>query len=247
VGDNYYIRIKYDCKSEDDKVYVSVLHVDTTGKTILVTRAWERGLDLSFTVKSRLLATNSHPLKGIPIGWPEAVPKQECVEGNFVFVLTHEPVDLQALEASSSLDFLISRGEIFQGASRRTINPYNVIRVPYTLRWSEKERRRGATQAGEESEFDQQAIRARDLPNPETTEEWGSLSRYLEGTAAEAKSGIGRFIRFVRRIPPYVWVINQHDEDITVMVKKYSPNRQLSCVGMNISPIGAGANFDTMV
>lgn len=59
AGDSYYVRIKYDCKSEDDTVYVSVsvLHVDTTGKTILVTRAWEMGLDLSYAVRSRLLAT----------------------------------------------------------------------------------------------------------------------------------------------------------------------------------------------
>jgi hypothetical protein len=126
AGDSYYVRIKYDCKSEDDKVYVSVLHVDTTGKTILVTRAWEMGLDLSYAVRFRLLATQSHPLKGVPIKWPESVPKRDCVEGNFVFVLTHEPIDLQVLEASSSLDFLIFRGKEISVAARRTINPYNI-------------------------------------------------------------------------------------------------------------------------
>lgn len=248
MGDKYYVRIKYDCKSEADKVYVSVLRIDTTGKTTLVTRAWERGLDLSYAVKSRLLATNSLPLAGIPIDWPESVPRQKHVEENFVFVMTREPIDLQALEASSSVDFLISRGtEPPSVASRRTTNPYDVMRVPYLLHWPEYESEHGTTEAEEEGELDLQAVVAPNLPTPETVEEWRSLSRYLGGTSVEAKSGIGHFTRFVTRVPPYVWVINQHNEDITVVVKKFSPNRQLSSVKVSASPAGGGVNFGSTV
>jgi hypothetical protein len=63
----------------------------------------------------------------------------------------------------------------------------------------------------------------------------------------EAKLGFGQFVRIVKRTPPYVWVINQHDEDITVVVRKYSPNRQMSSVGIHLSPLGEGVNFDTTV
>lgn len=105
-------------------------------------------------------------------------------------------------------------------AARRTINPYNIIRVPYSLRWPEEGLRHGRTRGREEGELDQQAIPALNLPTPEATEEWGSISRYLAGAAAEAKSGFGQFVRFVKRTPPYIWVINQHDEDITVMVNR---------------------------
>ena len=71
VGDKYYIHLKYKCgqnndsQSETDHVYVSVFSVDAAGKTTLVTRAWEKGLDLSRTVKSRLLAAKSFPLEGL--------------------------------------------------------------------------------------------------------------------------------------------------------------------------------------
>lgn len=226
---------------------MSVLRVDLSGRVILVTRAWEQGLDLSYALKSRLLAANSHPLKGIPVDWPESVPIQECVGGSFVIVVTHEPIDLRSLEAASSLDFLISRGqEISKVAARRTINPYAVIRIPYSLRWHSQSPDNSAAQASDVN-LDQNTVTMPDLPTPEMTEEGKDLYSHLRGATTEAKSGLGQFIRFVKRVPPYVWVINQHTEEITVVVNKFRPNRQLSNIGVGVSIPGGSLDIGTTV
>jgi hypothetical protein len=41
--------------------------------------------------------------------------------------------------------------------------------------------------------------------------------------------------------------VNQHDEEITVVVSKYAPNRMLSGVALNASATGAGIEFITTV
>jgi hypothetical protein len=48
-------------------------------------------------------------------------------------------------------------------------------------------------------------------------------------------------------IPPYVWVVNQHNEEITVVVSRYRPDRVLSDMGVNASATGAGLDFSTTV
>ncbi|KAL4881852.1 caspase domain-containing protein [Aspergillus karnatakaensis] len=54
----------------------------------------------------------------------------------------------------------------------------------------------------------------------------------------ETKGFVGALIRFNK--PCCVWVINEHDEEITVVVSKYAPNRILTGVGLNASPVGGG-------
>jgi len=48
-------------------------------------------------------------------------------------------------------------------------------------------------------------------------------------------------------IPPHVWVVNQCNEEITVVVSRYRPDRVLSGVGVNASATGAGLDFSTTV
>lgn len=48
-------------------------------------------------------------------------------------------------------------------------------------------------------------------------------------------------------MPPCVWVINQHIEDITVVVSKYRPNRLLTDGGASASSTGGGLNFSATV
>lgn len=50
----------------------------------------------------------------------------------------------------------------------------------------------------------------------------------------------GALARTLKGIPPCVWVINQHDDEITVVVSKYRPNRLLSGVEINLSATGGG-------
>jgi hypothetical protein len=54
-------------------------------------------------------------------------------------------------------------------------------------------------------------------------------------------------IRRARRIPPCIWVVNQHTEEITVVVSKYRPNRILTGIGVSAAPTGAGLSFSTAV
>ena len=41
--------------------------------------------------------------------------------------------------------------------------------------------------------------------------------------------------------------MNQHVKDITVVVSKYRPRRQLAAGGFQVSPSGIGVNIDTTV
>jgi hypothetical protein len=57
----------------------------------------------------------------------------------------------------------------------------------------------------------------------------------------------GAAVRKLKNIPDCVWVINQHSEEITVVVSKYKPNRLLTGMGLSASPNGVGLNFETTV
>jgi hypothetical protein len=117
---------------------------------------------------------------------------------------------------------------------------------------------------GEEDQLKQHSLPAAELPSPETTEEWKGLPSRPQGgpvskvgaTSLQArismlmfaqKGRIGAIIRSIKGIPPCVWVINQHVEDITVVVSKYKPNRLLTGGGLQVSSTGGGVNFSATV
>ncbi|KAH8878782.1 hypothetical protein GQ53DRAFT_588188, partial [Thozetella sp. PMI_491] len=56
---------------------------------------------------------------------------------------------------------------------------------------------------------------------------------------------LGAAIRTLRGIPPYVWVINGHTEEITVVISKYRPHRFLSGGGLSVSSTGVGLDIST--
>ena len=58
---------------------------------------------------------------------------------------------------------------------------------------------------------------------------------------------IGALTRVIKGIPPCIWVVNQHTEEITVVVSRYRPSLRFSGGGANASPTGAGLNYSTMV
>lgn len=57
----------------------------------------------------------------------------------------------------------------------------------------------------------------------------------------------GALSRTVRKIPPCVWVVNEHSEEITVVISKHRPSRLWSGADLNASATGAGLNFSTTV
>lgn len=54
-------------------------------------------------------------------------------------------------------------------------------------------------------------------------------------------------IRATIGIPSCVWVINQHEEEITVVVSQYSPNHTLKGVNVEGSATGGGLGFEMTV
>ncbi|KDN64602.1 hypothetical protein CSUB01_12418, partial [Colletotrichum sublineola] len=67
-------------------------------------------------------------------------------------------------------------------------------------------------------------------------------SPYLE---QEARGAVGAIVRKAKGIPALVWVVNEHDEDILVVVSKYRPNRMWSSGGVNVSATGAGIDLSS--
>ncbi|KAI0166689.1 hypothetical protein GGR52DRAFT_555154 [Hypoxylon sp. FL1284] len=87
-------------------------------------------------------------------------------------------------------------------------------------------------------------IKASALPTPELTDEGKDLPVYPP-SAPIPKGFIGAIARTIQGAPPCVWVVNQHTEDITVVVSKYQPNRLFTGGDLNVSLTGGGIGFST--
>jgi hypothetical protein len=46
-----------------------------------------------------------------------------------------------------------------------------------------------------------------------------------------------------RSIPPYVWVVNDHTEQVTVIISKLRPKRRLTGASIDASATGGGLSF----
>lgn len=74
------------------------------------------------------------------------------------------------------------------------------------------------------------------------------IAQNYEGRADLELQGIfGALSRTVRRPPPCVWVVNEHSEEITVVISQYRPSRLWSGTDLNASASGAGLGFSTTV
>lgn len=103
-----------------------MLNVEADGKTILVSRAWDRGIQLSCEMRRLRLLARTYPLEGMTISWPKSVPRKGRIEGTFVFVMTSEEIDLRFLED------VAQQSRAFPGVSRRS-TPYDVTHIRYFL------------------------------------------------------------------------------------------------------------------
>jgi hypothetical protein len=234
-ADEFYISIE---SKADTKAYVSAFRVDAAGNITPISRQWETGLDLSPYRPTYTFAINNFPLEGIPLRWPRSVPQQESVKEQFFIVVTREEMDLRCLETLPPEEYLVSRGRR-QKLVHRTMTPYNVIHIPYVLHWAQQE--------DENGDFDAPRIASANLPAPEETPEGHALSSESMKVEAVSRGAVGRLYRTLKGVEPYVWVVNQHSEEITVVVSKYAPNRMLTEVGFNASATGGGLNFSSSV
>ncbi|KAK2729490.1 hypothetical protein CKAH01_10173 [Colletotrichum kahawae] len=84
-----------------------------------------------------------------------------------------------------------------------------------------------------------------DLPGPENqvSQEdawWGGDIPASAPGGPVPKGSFGALLRKLKGVPACVWVVNQHDEEITVVVSKHRPCRMLTGFEVNLSTTGGG-------
>lgn len=84
-----------------EKVYVNVLDINVAGKISLVARSYVEGIELACNDNYRLGDRQFGRLEGLPVTWPNGVPKVQQVDERLVFVISNEPVNLRCLETLS--------------------------------------------------------------------------------------------------------------------------------------------------
>ncbi|KAH9237147.1 hypothetical protein K456DRAFT_50974 [Colletotrichum gloeosporioides 23] len=131
-NDRMYVYIENRSKRD---IFVNAFNIDAAGKTTLVSKAWERGIDIG-PGRSQTLATRAYPLRGIPLQWPKGIPKHGYVEERMVFVITNREVDLRDLDAATKA--YGRRGTERAAAQDNGITPYDVEHVRYHLRPSSR-------------------------------------------------------------------------------------------------------------
>ncbi|KAK8244645.1 caspase domain-containing protein [Phyllosticta capitalensis] len=255
-GERVYISLQ---NNGTNRVYVSVFNINVAGKVSLISRGRSTGIDLPPNKCDVIGADPSFPtrLRGVPITWPDSIPMTEPVNEHIVLIMTDSPVDLKYLESKPAADF---RGDIGPSSlerltfclatgTRRDMASenrggricYDTLHIPFLLT--------PFAVRGEYASWNQgvsHALRAEDIPLPEEVVDQGQdLPLQSPSLVSESRGTIGAIIRTAKGIPPYVWVVNEHDEDILVVVSKYRPNRMLSGGGVNASTTGAGIDLNS--
>jgi hypothetical protein len=100
--------------------------------------------------------------------------------------------------------------------------------------------------AAKETKLEQTPITASELLTPEKTGDWESMSSYLHGPAAGVPESSDP-VQAVKAMPPHIWVINQHAEDITIVVSKYRRGHRLSGATPDTSDTGGDVKFSNTV
>ncbi|KAK7994886.1 hypothetical protein PG990_013659 [Apiospora arundinis] len=197
---------------------------------------------------------------GIPLSWP--LPKNSAdksVDETFVFIITNRRVSLGFLQTVTPQGHGANRhrvgkgeGDGSTGAAGAYVPPkFDVIKIPYCLHAS-RERQHGHRHGDDDDDEKSKGskhngeVPVRKLPAPEQTEDGKKLDSRLRRHRVAASKGLtGAAIRTLKGIPPFVWVVNQHDVPITVVVSRFREHRFLMGVELNASGMGAGVNFET--
>jgi hypothetical protein len=156
-GDHVYINLQNEGKS-DNTVYISVFDVNVAGRVSYLSASSPMGIDLERGRCYTLGELSFNCLEGLPVTWPERVPRSQQVEERLVAVITSSPVDLGHLgipaeekgdrrsgktaNTQSNFEQLIDQ---ISSARCRTIQPtpravsirYDVIQIPFSLKSSD--------------------------------------------------------------------------------------------------------------
>ncbi|KAH0548312.1 hypothetical protein GP486_007994, partial [Trichoglossum hirsutum] len=199
------------------------------------------------------------------MSWPTDIPKAEFVKEELIFILTNTEVDLANLADPSKLSFKRSKpvsdleklfGRISTGGHRNVESDkasegikYDILYIPFSMKPlpQEKFSVKLASDTTNDSGYQSEGlpIPAGSLPEPEDVKEWTGLPRLPPSLEPTEKGTVGGVVRLVKRVPLCVWVINEHSEEITVVVSQYAPNRILGSVGASYPTAGGAFGFNT--
>ncbi|KAG4252878.1 hypothetical protein FPRO03_08327 [Fusarium proliferatum] len=231
------------------QLYASVFNVNAWGKISLISNQRPRGIDLPANRSSDIGSGDFGTLEGLPISWPNGIPKTRPVNECLVIIVTDSPLNLTCLADSSLADargsgsgsstleqvaFSLATGFLRDvgSQSRSTKLNWDLIQINFALRPLDWKRGEGYE------------VRLEDIPEPDdfSFKEIPLYPPFFE--QPEAKS-VGGIIRKIKGIEPFIWVVNKHDEEILVVVSKHRPRRLLTEVGVEASATSAGLNFST--
>ncbi|KAJ4229242.1 hypothetical protein NW757_014078 [Fusarium falciforme] len=241
-NDNIYVHLE---NQGTEQLYASVFNINAWGKISLVSSQLPRGIDLPPGKDYTLGAGEFGIVSGLPISWPTGVPKARPIDECLFVIVTDSPLNLTSLEdchadgrgsgpGPSTLEqvaFSIATGSVRDIGSQSRSLPlrWNLMQINLALRplgWQEEGRR----------------VHPEDIPEPnDLVPAYIRLDPGFFGQP-EAKSVSG-LIRKWKGVPPYVRVVNKHDEEILVVVSKHRPGKQLTEIGVDASAAGGGANF----
>ncbi|KAJ0297543.1 hypothetical protein COL516b_010589 [Colletotrichum fioriniae] len=205
---------------------------------------------------------------GLKMSWPKDMDKDQPISESLVIILTDSAVDLTVLASDSGADGRGSAGDssleqlsfcLATGAKRDMAcedisEPlrFDVLKIPFEMKVAgTAQLSKGGFgtihQGPEEADSCSRLILAKELPLSEEVIGACDLpprSPYLDQAA---RGGFGAIYRTIKGIPPCVWVVNEHDEEIHVVVSKYRPSRMLTDGGANVSATGVALDFSCAV
>ncbi|KAG9569651.1 hypothetical protein KCU71_g2205, partial [Aureobasidium melanogenum] len=243
------------CLTEDDrifirltnhghnKVFVSVFDVNVAGTISLISASSPEGIELE-AGQGYILGKEQfgERYRGLDISWPKDAPKSPGISERLVFIFSSSPADLRhlvnpAIPRSSQhgplstleklIDQIASGCERDVGTELEEGTRFTISQIPFLLK--------------------PRAVPARTLPTPDQCAEWPNPVHDQLTSEPSQRGSLGALMRLAQGVPPHVHVVNQHNEEITVVVSKYRPDRMLSGLGINASATGAGLNFSTTV
>ncbi|KAK1142074.1 hypothetical protein N8T08_008156 [Aspergillus melleus] len=232
-----------------ETVYVSVFDINVAGEVSFITQTNPEGIELPEERSTVLGSDDFGELMGLEITWPKDVSKKLPIDEQFLLIITNTPMDVRYLADSVNIEHATGR-DAARAISTAKIQ-YDVVHLKFKLHPAgQKDEVDKMNEAQQEHGFpsscitcSEEPIRAANILDVEHVPGWNELP--FSPPTTMAKGLLGAIVRTAQRIPPCVWVINKHSEEITVTISKYRPNRLLTGVGLNASATGAGLDFSS--
>jgi hypothetical protein len=207
-----YIFFKLENRGQDS-VYVHIFGIDGAGNINCISAAKSEGILLRQGYSEEV----SDDFDGIPMEWPDPVPREGIVLETFVFIITSESIDLRDLQ-NGDVEARLGRGTAQQASWKGQVR-YHIEKIDYKLAPSPP-------------------IPASKLPLPEDK---------LKDIVLEGKSLFGGISRSLRGVKDEIRVVNQSDKAITVTVTHYNRQTRLKNLSINGGSTGGGFGFETEV